>query len=233
MLKIAIIEDEQPAFVKLKAQLTQLCDYQLVYHSEDPESFLSSFRQHPVDLVFLDINLPGLNGIQLSQELKNAGFNGQIIFTTAYSEFAVDAFTLGATDYLLKPYTNERLALALSRVQALRSPSLEPLILTSKVGDKVTRVQANLVEVIKLEHGHAIAYTGAQSYPIDLTLEELMGTLPDEFIRIHRNAIVNKLSISALERWVTGGYLIKLTHSGQQVISSRSGAKLLRQKLQL
>ncbi|MCF2909647.1 LytTR family DNA-binding domain-containing protein [Pseudoalteromonas sp. DL2-H2.2] len=233
MLNIAIIEDELPALQKLKTQLSQLCHYQLVYHGEDPARFLADFDHYQIDLVFVDINLPGMNGLQLSQQLQTAGFKGQIIFTTAYSEFAVDAFTLGATDYLLKPYTNERLALALSRVAAQGLPGTEPLMLTSKVGDKVTRIEASQIEVIKLEYGHAIAYSAQHAYPIDLTLEELMTTLPDVFLRIHRNAIVNRLKISTLERWVTGGYLIKLAHSGQQVISSRSGAKLLRQKLQI
>ncbi|MEC4088844.1 LytTR family DNA-binding domain-containing protein [Pseudoalteromonas rubra] len=232
-MNIAIIEDEMPALQKLKTQLGQLGHYKLVYHSEEPAAFLSAFRQHQVDLLFLDINLPGLNGVELSKQLRDAGFKGQIVFTTAYSEFAVDAFTLGATDYLLKPYTNERLALALSRVAAHRTPDPEQLMLTSKVGDKVTRIEAGRIEVIKLEHGHAIAYTSDSTYPIDSSLEELMATLPDTFIRVHRNAIVNRLKIITLERWVTGGYLLGFAHSGLQVISSRSGARLLRKKLQI
>ncbi|WMO13816.1 LytR/AlgR family response regulator transcription factor [Pseudoalteromonas piscicida] len=230
MLNIAIVEDEQPAIDKLKEQLSQITKYNLVLTCNTPLVFLDTYRELAIDIVFVDINLPECNGVTLVEKLQGAGFSGAIIFTTAYSEFAVEAFTLGAVDYLLKPYSTERLALALSRVNRVIATGFAAT-LTSKVAGKTSLIDVSSIELIKLEYGQAIAFSNGQQYPIDGSLEEIQQQLPTHFLRVHRNAIVNQSAITAFERWVTGGYLVKLRDSNLQVVTSRGGAKLLKQQL--
>ncbi|MEQ3530376.1 LytTR family DNA-binding domain-containing protein [Pseudoalteromonas sp. XMcav11-Q] len=230
MLNIAIVEDEQPAIDKLTEQLSQITKYNLVLTCNTPLVFLDTYRELAIDIVFVDINLPECNGVTLVEKLQGAGFSGAIIFTTAYSEFAVEAFTLGAVDYLLKPYSTERLALALSRVNRVIATGFATT-LTSKVAGKTSLIDVSSIELIKLEYGQAIAFSNGQQYPIDGSLEEIQQQLPTHFLRVHRNAIVNQSAITAFERWVTGGYLVKLRDSNLQVVTSRGGAKLLKQQL--
>ncbi|ATD06160.1 LytTR family DNA-binding domain-containing protein [Pseudoalteromonas piscicida] len=230
MLNTAIVEDEQPAIDKLTEQLSQITKYNLVLTCNTPLVFLDTYRELAIDIVFVDINLPECNGVTLVEKLQGAGFSGAIIFTTAYSEFAVEAFTLGAVDYLLKPYSTERLALALSRVNRVIATGFAAT-LTSKVAGKTSLIDVSSIELIKLEYGQAIAFSNGQQYPIDGSLEEIQQQLPTHFLRVHRNAIVNQSAITAFERWVTGGYLVKLRDSNLQVVTSRGGAKLLKQQL--
>lgn len=230
MLNIAIVEDEQPAIDKLTEQLSQITKHNLVLTCNTPLVFLDTYRELAIDIVFIDINLPECNGVTLVEKLQGTGFLGAIIFTTAYSEFAVEAFTLGAVDYLLKPYSTERLALALSRVNRVIATGFAAT-LTSKVAGKTSLIDVSSIELIKLEYGQAIAFSNGQQYPIDGSLEEIQQQLPTHFVRVHRNAIVNQSAITAFERWVTGGYLVKLRDSNLQVVTSRGGAKLLKQQL--
>lgn len=230
MLNIAIVEDEQPAIDKLTEQLSQITKHNLVLTCNTPLVFLDTYRELAIDIVFVDINLPECNGVTLVEKLQGTGFLGAIIFTTAYSEFAVEAFTLGAVDYLLKPYSTERLALALSRVNRVITTGLAAT-LTSKVAGKTSLIDVSSIELIKLEYGQAIAFSNGQQYPIDGSLEEIQQQLPTHFVRVHRNAIVNQSAITAFERWVTGGYLVKLRDCNLQVVTSRGGAKLLKQQL--
>ncbi|MCG9768745.1 LytTR family DNA-binding domain-containing protein [Pseudoalteromonas piscicida] len=230
MLNIAIVEDEQPAIDKLTEQLSQITKHNLVLTCNTPLVFLDTYRELAIDIVFVDINLPECNGVTLVEKLQGTGFAGAIIFTTAYSEFAVEAFTLGAVDYLLKPYSTERLALALSRVNRVITTGLAAT-LTSKVAGKTSLIDVSSIELIKLEYGQAIAFSNGQQYPIDGSLEEIQQQLPTHFVRVHRNAIVNQSAITAFERWVTGGYLVKLRDCNLQVVTSRGGAKLLKQQL--
>ncbi|KZN59321.1 hypothetical protein N473_03940 [Pseudoalteromonas luteoviolacea CPMOR-1] len=234
MLKVAIIEDEQPALDKLTSQLGELKLCTLVYTNSRPVASLTELQDLELDVVFVDINLPQINGVAFAKRLIQNGYSGQLIFTTAYSEFAVDAFDMGATDYLLKPYDTERLALALNRVnQKVVGQQQITQTLTGKFAGKVSMIEVNHIEAIKLEHSQAIAYTPSQSYPLDFALNDLMHMLPSQFVRVHRDSIVNMHQIGTLERWVTGGYLITLQKSGIQVISSRNGAKLLKKILNL
>lgn len=230
MLNIAIVEDEQPAIDKLTEQLSQITKHNLVLTCNTPLVFLDTYRELAIDIVFVDINLPECNGVTLVEKLQATGFSGAIIFTTAYSEFAVEAFTLGAVDYLLKPYSTERLALALSRVNRVIATGFAAT-LTSKVAGKTSLIDVSSIELIKLEYGQAIAFSNGQQYPIDGSLEEIQQQLPTHFLRVHRNAIVNQSAITAFERWVTGGYLVKLRDCNLQVVTSRGGAKLLKQQL--
>lgn len=230
MLNIVIIEDEQPAIEKLLMQLSLVSTHKVVGTYRDPIAFLNSGNNGNIDLLFVDINLPSINGMALALKLKATGFMGAIIFTTAHSKFAVDAFTLGAVDYLLKPYNNERLSLALSRVDAIASTPVD-IKLPSKVAGKIVLIDTNRIDVIKLEFGQAYAYCADQHFPLEGSLDELQAQLPARFLRVHRDTIINQEAIASFERWVTGGYLVKLRGSNQQVITSRNGAKLLKQQL--
>tara|TARA_Y100001956_G_scaffold82805_1_gene105780 strand:+ start:647 stop:1366 length:720 start_codon:yes stop_codon:yes gene_type:complete len=237
MLNIAIVEDELPALEKLKAQLSRVCAHALLFTYQSVKACLASSELSKVDVLFVDINLPDASGVSLVKSLKQLGFKGECVFSTAYSEFAVEPFTIGAADYLLKPYTDERLSLALSRVndklnnKTSEFQETEEYSLVSKVGVKVTLVKVSDICAIKLEHGQAIAYGSEVSYLLDHSLDELMTLLPFQFLRVHRNGIVNIKEIKQMDRWVTGGYLIKFHQSEVEVISSRDGGRLLKDKL--
>jgi two-component system, LytTR family, response regulator LytT len=197
VLKVLIVDDEAPARRELRAQLAAIADVQVVGEAADSVEAQQLIDAIEYDAVFLDIQMPGLSGIELAKRLQARDRRPKVIFTTAYVQYALDAFGVGATDYLLKPFDEERLAQALARLQG-GAPAPVP--------------KATLSERLPLEKGSKtvlvptseIIYAYAQDeevwvklYSEELlcrryTLRDLEARLqPHGFLRVHRRYLVN------------------------------------------
>jgi two-component system response regulator AlgR len=207
-MRLAIVDDEPLARLRLRALLSSLpeLNVQIVGEAADADEALALLHRQTVDAVLLDIRLPGAGpnaGLRLAERFKGLASPPAVIFVTAHSEHALTAFELEATDYLTKPVRRERLLAALLRVtQRLREPApadAGPVIVFNDRG-RVLRLPAAEVLYLKAEQKYVTLRTAGHSHVLDESLSALQARLGAEFIRIHRNALVARRAIRALEQ---------------------------------
>lgn len=212
-LKVLIVDDEELARLRLRG-LVHDCPSpkaQVAGEAANASQALVWLADHRCDLVLLDIHMPGLDGTQLAARVKQLPQPPAIVFVTAHAEHALQAFDLDAVDYLTKPVRRERLQAALQRVaQRLgqgqggarpAEPGDEPVIVVSELGRKV-RVPVSEVLYLKAELKYVTLRTATHTHVLDDALTDLEQRLGDRFLRIHRNALVARKALRALERRV-------------------------------
>jgi DNA-binding LytR/AlgR family response regulator len=242
-LRTLIVDDEAPARERLRKFIAQNDLVELIGEADNGVRALEMIEEESPDLVLLDIQMPDLDGFGVIQAIENSPL---IIFVTAYDEYAIRAFEVNALDYLLKPFTRERLDKAIERAhqelsKGTTSPSkLDALFETLKEQrryieriavrkeSKIFVVDAANIDWIGTEKGPIYIHTKGDSYLTRYTLDELESRLnPDIFFRTHRSAIVNLTRIKEIVPWFAGTFLLRLT-TGAEVELSRNQAKQLR-----
>jgi two-component system, LytTR family, response regulator len=248
MLRAYIVDDERLAVQRLTRLLQATTRVQIVGSTTDPEAALAFLRANDVDVLFLDIQMPGLTGFDLLERLDR---NLLVIFTTAYDKYAIDAFAVNSIDYLLKPIEPERLDRALDKLERLSGqtrPDVRELArelasqlapgrrlerVASRVGDRTT-----VLDVARVTHFFSkdkLTFAGAngREHVVDYTLGELEDKLdPRRFVRIHRATIVNVGLVQELDTWVDGGVLVRLKDEKKTELSvSRDRVRALKDKL--
>ena len=253
MIRAFLVDDEPLALNRLTRLLTETGRVEVVGSSCDPVEALEHVRAHAIDVLFTDIQMPGLSGFQMLAKLESPPF---VVFTTAYSEYALQAFEVNSIDYLVKPVDEKQLERALNKLDRIRSgaeprPELESLLhrlaatlpkakeypsrLPSRTGDKI-----EFVEVARVTHFYAsdkltYAATPKKDYVIDRTVSELEETLDAErFIRIHRSTIVNLEYVKELHSWFAERLMVRLNDGkGTELTVARDRVKRLKEKLGL
>jgi len=206
-MRILIVDDEELARLRLRTLVESLAedDVEIVGEAADADSALRWLREHGADTVLLDIHMPGRDGLRLASAMKTLAPRPAVVFVTAHAEHAVRAFELDAVDYLTKPVRRERLSEALQRVRqrggtipgALSAPEPPALVVTER--GRVLRLP--LAEVLYLRAGqkYVTLRTAARAFVLDESLAELEERLGEGFLRIHRNALVARRAVRALE----------------------------------
>jgi two-component system LytT family response regulator len=248
LINTLIVEDEQLALERLSLLLRDNPDIQLIGSARTGQEAAALIDSQKPELVFLDIQLPDLSGLDLLHIISHQPL---IIFTTAYNQYAVQAFELQAVDYLLKPFSPDRLNSAIKRVKekiGQEAPALDAIKnllvnygtlkeylirIPSKLGDKIYILSDDDIIYLASEERIVFAYLYETRFMVNYTLDELQARLnPDKFFRIHRSTLVNLNYISMIETWFAGGYRTKMKDKkGTELIISRASGKLLRQKL--
>ena len=217
-LKVLIADDEELARLRLRGLVADCADPRAAVAGEvaNAAQALSFIENHPCDLILLDIHMPGRDGLALAAELRARAARGAavpaVVFVTAHAAHAVNAFELEAVDYLTKPVKRERLQAALQRVaQRLARPATAPeappdqsVIVVSDRG-RIVRVPVAEVLYLKAELKYVTLRTSDHTYVLDESLSELEARLGERFLRIHRNALVARAAVRALERRTLGG----------------------------
>ncbi len=217
-LRVAIVDDEDLARLRLRS-LVEAVDAPcavVVHEAADAAAAAAWLAAHDCDLVLLDIRMPGRDGTQLAADLRGRAESAgrpapSVVFVTAHAEHALRAFDLEAVDYLTKPVRAERLKAALQRVAQRRAllypkPSAAPVadddgpaIVVSERG-RVVRVPLGEVLYLKAELKYVTLRTARHTHVIDEPLQELEARLGERFLRVHRNALVSRRAVRALER---------------------------------
>lgn len=248
-LRIIIIEDEEPARDLVKAYLKPYENLELVAECENGFAGIKAIQEYQPDLVFLDIQMPKLTGFEMLELLDDIP---EIIFTTAYDQFAIKAFELNAIDYLMKPFSRDRFHQALSKAfermrnrqaQEKSNPALEKLkeSIREKSGpvDRVFVKTGSHIDVIPVQD---IFYIQAQDDYVEFhspngrflkkeTMSSIEKQLPEgQFLRVHRSSIINTRKIDKLEKYGKESYVVILTDS-TRVIVSKSRVKTLKEQL--
>ena len=207
-LKVLIVDDEALARARLR---TLLGDCTAPAARVDAEAAnaaqaLAWLQHHPVDVALIDIHMPGADGLSLAQLLRTLPQPPAVVFVTAYAEHAVQAFELEAVDYLTKPVRLERLQSALQKIERLTQqtrgpwPDLPEEVLVIQDRGRTERVPLSQVLYLKAELKYITVRTVARSYILEGALNELEDKYKDRFLRIHRNALIARRAVRALEK---------------------------------
>jgi len=231
MLNVILVDDERLARSELRRLLTPLEQINIVGEAENAEQALTLLSSEKVDVLFLDIEMPGESGIQLAERLTTMeGFDSQIVFCTAYDQFAVDAFSLNAVDYLMKPIDPERLQRCLSKFKAV---SAKPVALNDdfklmvKFQDKMKIIKLSQIYRFQSIGNHAALYTSEGKAYIQSSLNKIEQRLkPDDYFRVSRGDILRFDAIETLEQNVNSSLLANLTDGEQVEISRRQSTRL-------
>lgn len=235
-LRVLIADDELLARKRVQRLAGALPGVTVVGACDSGDAALQALDEEPVDLLLLDINMPGLTGMDVSALLPSPA--PAVVFITAHPEHAVKAFRVGAVDYLLKPVEADQLAEAVARVRARLlpdAPAAERLALPTRKGVRLVQPDALRCAVFDgtAVWVHLAAEGAVERVQVDLTLAELEGRLPSEgFVRSHRRAIVNLDAVDLLEPLDSGGYLA-CVRGGPKVAVSRAVSRQLRRALGL
>ncbi len=235
-----VVDDEPVARAGLRAMLRAFDWVDVIGEAADGESAVGAIESLRPELVFLDVQMPGLFGTDVLRRLGNKPY---VIFTTAYSEHAVTAFELGAVDYLLKPFGPTRLAAAMERVRsALGEPQpsdvferLSGALAGGPISRLFVRTGGNLVPLaiesvsrFEADGDYVVAHAGTSRHMLHLALSRLEARLDSRrFIRVHRTHIVNLDQVRAFKRDV-GGNLEAEMIDGARVPVSRAKAQEIR-----
>jgi two-component system response regulator AlgR len=209
VLHVLIVDDEALARLRLRSLLHACSETpnEVVGEAESAQQALELVRAQPVDVLLLDIRMPGRDGLQLASALRTLEQPPSVVFVTAHAGHALRAFDLDAVDYLTKPVQRQRLQAALHRVVQRRwppttvSPSLAevPVLVVAERG-RVLRIPVADVLVLRAEMKYVTLRTAGRSYVLDDSLAELEQRLGEGFIRIHRNALVARHAVRELQR---------------------------------
>jgi len=208
-LRVMLVDDEPLARARMRTLLGD-CTHPAVHvaaEAPNAEQAAALLRQQPVDLVFLDIHMPGSSGLALAQTLRSLPYPPAIVFVTAHAEHAVAAFDLEAVDYLTKPVRLERLQAALQKAErfaharrALQADLATEEVLIIQERNRTERVPLTQVLYFKAELKYITVRTATRSYILDGALNDLEEKHGGQFIRIHRNALVARKMVRSLEK---------------------------------
>jgi len=202
-MKIYIAEDEPLAAAKLKLFIEKLGEGPDITHFDNGVSALAAIQREAPDVLFLDIQMPGMTGMEVLECLGNQ--KSQVIITSAYDQYALPAFGFHVTDYLLKPYTIERLGEALKKAkETIRLKQLDQQVNATTLSircdgrDEVVHT-ADIIALESLKDYVRISLNNHQHRLVLAPLSSFESQLPDEFVRIHRSFIINKQAIVAID----------------------------------
>ena len=192
-----IVEDEPLAQKVIQKHLENFPGFQLAGICENAVQAFETISKKKIDLLFLDITLPSISGIDFIRSLKNAP---AVIFTTAYSEYAVSSYELDAVDYLLKPITLERLGLAMDKFLKLQKSKLPPAdedFFFFKEGGKLVKVYFQDIQFVEARKDYLLLHLSQRPVITHRTMKTMEQILPaGDFIRIHRSYIVSKKAVT-------------------------------------
>lgn len=245
-LRTLIVDDEAPARERLRRLLAGNELIELVGEAKDGVEAVEMIEETSPDMVLLDIQMPVLDGFGVIEALQEPP---AIIFVTAYDEYAIRAFEVNALDYLLKPFSQERLNKAIERAHEELSTGQEfadrigPLLeslreekryaerIAVREPDRILVLDVEEIDWIEARQGQVVVHVGQEEHVLARTLASLEARLdPTLFFRAHRSVIVNLDRVKEIIPWFAGSHKLRLT-TGAEVDLSRSRGKALREIL--
>jgi two-component system, LytTR family, response regulator len=228
---VLIIDDEPHARSYLRELLANEADLVIVGEAASGAEGLDFIRELSPDLVFLDIQMPGIDGFEMVDRIETETVP-MFVFVTGYSEYAVRAFEIEAVDYLCKPFDKERLSVSLERAARRLEHRHAPLDeergspylsrLSIKEEDGIVMVAVDRILWIEAANKYVVIHTTDRQHILRQTIQNLEDSLdPKEFVRIHRSTLVRKAAVRGLHPLFHGDYLVKLTN-GVELTLSRS-----------
>lgn len=244
MINIIIIDDEPLAASLVEDYLADFPEAVIKAICHDGFEGLKAIKEHNPDLIFLDVQMPKITGFEMLELLEKAP---AVIFTTAYDAYAMKAFDAHAVDYLLKPFSKDRFAIAFEKFVKLQGNEENPIdTILSKIdfggpSERIVLKDKNEIKIIpysevrylEANDDYVNIYTAEGKFLKNKTMKFFETTLnPKQFVRVHRSYIVNLGEITKIEPYEKDGYLL-LLKSGAKVPVSKTGYPKLKQVLGL
>jgi two-component system LytT family response regulator len=235
--KTLLIDDERLAREELKSLLKEYHEIEIVDEAKNGEEGIQKIKEIKPDLIFLDINMPGLNGFDMIKQLDEIP---RVIFVTAYDEYALKAFEVNALDYILKPVDPERLREAIQKLtteddfvssqQAIISRKERVLSVNDRVfikdGEKCWFVELSKVRMLESDGNYVKVYFENFRPLILRSLNSFEDRLdPEQFFRANRKFIINLQWVSSIENWFNGGLQVELKEGEKVEISRRQAIR--------
>ena len=249
-LRAYLVDDEPLALERLRRLLEQTGRVEVTGSSTEPEQAVAALTADPPDVCFLDIQMPRLNGFDVLGKLPRQPI---VIFTTAYDQYALDAFKANSIDYLLKPVEAKLLDRCLGKLERMlgggEHGDMQVLLgqvrkmLYSREAEALTRVasrtgdRVKFIEVAHVTHFYAkdkltFAVAAGKEHALDISIAELEQKLPQQqWVRIHRSTLLNVDAVKELRSWFGGKLLVKLTDGRTELQVARERAAEVRAKL--
>jgi|UniRef100_A0A8H9YP28 two-component system LytT family response regulator len=245
-MKVIIVEDEILAQQELSWLIKTHSQMEIVGTFEDGLDVLKFLQHNKVDAIFLDINIPSLDGVLLAQNINQFAHKPFIVFVTAWKEHAVEAFELEAFDYILKPYQESRIVSMLQKLEMAWQQQNHSAVSTTPVitreNDTINLIKDERIIVTPMDdiyyaEAHekmTFVYTRRESFVMPMNITEFCSKLPaSHFFRCHRSFCVNLNKIREIEPWFNNTYILRLKDLDFQVPVSRSKVKEFRQLMHL
>lgn len=254
MIRALVVDDEAPARGELIYILKLFKEIQVIGEgSHGQEALILNQKLNP-DLIFLDIDMPGLNGIEVAEELLKSPHRPIVVFVTAYEKYAIKAFEVNAMDYLLKPISEKRLEKGIKRIlenihreKTNYFEKLESLLndlnnKEEKTPKKIslnhngTLIPIDIDDIIyaSIEEKNTVVYTDKGKFQINTTLNELKDRLnSSNFFRSHKSFLVNLDAIELIEPWFNCTYNLKLRNTKEKILVSRSRSKEFKEMMNI
>lgn len=239
-LRVIIIDDEPYSRRELEHLLREYEEVDIIAEAGSGEEGLGKIMLLEPDLVFVDMEMPRMTGMELVEAIQKLKAVPKIVFATAFPDYAIQAFRFEALDYLLKPFSPDELAVTMKRVYKSLNISTE-----KASGEKISRLAVEHQEkiiylspesiiVAIAEEGDTVIVTKDNRYPIKTSLKELeRKLLPHHFFRTHKSYLVNLQAVQQLIPWFNGAYQLKLVGVQDEIPVSRNYIKALRKELEL
>ncbi|AQS59222.1 LytR/AlgR family response regulator transcription factor [Desulforamulus ferrireducens] len=238
-MRVVVVDDEAPARDELSYLLKQHADIEVIAEADDVQTALKVIRKERPDVVFLDISMPGGDGMEAARQLAKLSEPPLVVFATAYDQHAVEAFAVNAVDYLLKPFSEDRVAEAIEK--------LRKLLGQRKAANQLlqNKIAVNADDLIKLLDPAEIIYACRQGrdvviktkddyYTVNYSLNNLEQRLANSpFFRPHHSFLVNVEAIEKIEPGFQGYMLVMKDKEASRVPVSRSGMKEIKRLLGL
>ncbi|MCW8844563.1 MAG: LytTR family DNA-binding domain-containing protein [Gammaproteobacteria bacterium] len=240
-MRILIVDDEAPARVRLRRMLEDAGEHEVVAEAGNGEQALRLNHELSPDAILLDIRMPGMDGLECARHLSTDNEGPAVIFTTAYDQYAIEAFEAHALGYLLKPVRQERLHKALQHARRLSNSEAASIARASQAQARqficaVTRGEAHLVPVTNVLYFEADQKYVSMIHPggaelIDESLKMLEEEFSESFVRIHRSFLVSLDWLEALEKGPTGHFQVRLREKEEKLPVSRRMVSELRKRM--
>lgn len=244
-MRVLLVDDEPLARENLVRMLSPMSDVEIVGEAANGVEALEKLGQVTPDAIFLDIEMPGLNGFEVLDNLVDPPL---VVFATAYDEYAIRAFEAHAVDYLLKPVRPERVAQSVQRLRNLLTMSAEPVgdairvllqqmrperpsKIAAKRGNRIVLISPRDLLRISAQDKLVFAHTAKEQFTVDKTVTEFEERLRSSgFFRVNRGDLVNLEHVVELMPWFSGTWRVKLSN-GTEIDVARDRAKGLKQEL--
>ena len=240
-MKILIADDEPLARERLQRHLHDIENDHEIFEAENGLIALEQIEQHNPDIILLDIRMPGMDGIETASKISELETPPAIIFTTAYDEYALDAFDSHAIAYLLKPIRKEKLIKALESATKLNRVQLQNIQPNEKeeqekhhsvrIHSGVRKIELNDIYYFQADQKYVTVKYREGEVLIEESLKSLEARFSEYFIRIHRNALISKQQLKAIRKDQQGRYLTELKDVDEKIEVSRRHVAVVRKSL--
>lgn len=243
-MNVIIVDDEFPARQELRYFIEKNTSMEILGEFDNGLDVLGFIQENNLDVIFLDINIPQLDGMLLAKTINKFKKRPKIVFITAYADYAIEAFNLKIFDYILKPYSDERIISMLNKLEnnsdkeSVKGDAIEKSKVTNKLSlwkdEKIHMVDVSEIYYCEARERYTYIYSKDDVYRIRESISEVEKMInKDNFFRSHRSYLVNLEKIEEIIPWFNNTYILKLNKGKYEITVSRSKIKLFRQLMNI